>query len=641
MKDDDERDRNADQLLSAEVVKLTQTIVRLTALADRKTLARGWQDDLDDAERAAAQSRANAENATAEGRQTRDRAHQHTVLAETARQHAAAHRSERAAVTFLDADPGQVDDNHDETVEILRTRRQSLLRAHEIRVAGSVLEERLRTDRNRLSKVQSMLARTSPDVLATAAAFLHRPDGETAESRQVARVQSRAALGTAERDAGSAKTGVEVADARLREIKLRRTDPPTRRIPDQPTTPAAADALAGEQERTSQRIRETLAKTEAQIDRLRKQQLDVETRVKDFRNLLEDMPTPATEARDPYPGDDGEARDERRDVMQALGRMREGLEECTSQLTRTVTALRSNALLYATVTITAKDRILHDSEWSVAAKAHELAGSLKLRAATVDDHLAAIVKDQGVVAGDLAHLIKRTLDTLRKAERYSQLPRMLGTWAGKPMLTIRFEEPANDGELLAYVNRVIDRRIAAGVKPEGLPLLKDAVHEAVGPAGFKVKVLKPTEEAVAIREDITRLGKWSGGEKLTVCVALYCTIAALRSANSPHRGRSGGVLLLDNPIGRASLGSLVMLQRKVAAAHGVQLIYTTGVKDPDAVSRFPNVVRLDNRAGRTSNRRYIVENPLPDESGAEVNDVGGVRIAHDQGPADGEEGSTG
>ena len=218
---------------------------------------------------------------------------------------------------------------------------------------------------------------------------------------------------------------------------------------------------------------------------------------------------------------------------------------------------------------------------------------------------------------------------------------MLGTWAGKPLLTIRFEAPTNDSEFLAYVNRVIDRRIAGGVKPEGLPLLKDAVHEAVGPAGFKVKVLKPTEEVVAIREDITRLGKWSGGEKLTVCVALYCTIAALRSANSPRRARSGGVLLLDNPIGRASLGSLVMLQRKVAAAHGVQLIYTTGVKDPDAVSRFPNVVRLDNRAGRTSNRRYIVENPLPAESDADVNDVGGVRIAHDQTTADGEEGSPG
>ena len=220
MKDDDERDRNADQLLSAEVIELTQTIARLTALAERTTLASGWQVDMDDAERAAAQSRANAENATAEGRQARDRAHQHTVLAETARQHAAAHRSERAEVTFLDADPGPVDDNPDETIEILRARRQSLLRAHEIRVAGSVLEERLRKDRDRLSKVQAMLARTPRDVLATAGAFLHRTDGETSESRQAARVQSRSALRHAERDAGSAEAGVGVARERLTRYRI-------------------------------------------------------------------------------------------------------------------------------------------------------------------------------------------------------------------------------------------------------------------------------------------------------------------------------------------------------------------------------------------------------------------------------------
>ena len=48
------------------------------------------------------------------------------------------------------------------------------------------------------------------------------------------------------------------------------------------------------------------------------------------------------------------------------------------------------------------------------------------------------------------------------------------------------------------------------------------------------------------------------------------------------------------------------LRRDVAASHGVQLTYTTGVKDPAAVIQFPNVIRLDNREGRTRNRRYIV-----------------------------------
>jgi hypothetical protein len=86
-------------------------------------------------------------------------------------------------------------------------------------------------------------------------------------------------------------------------------------------------------------------------------------------------------------------------------------------------------------------------------------------------------------------------------------------------------------------------------------------------------------------------------------------------------------LLLDNPIGRASSAHLVRLQRDVAASHGVQLIYTTGVKDPAAVIQFPNIIRLDNRQGGTQGRRYIVA----DADGPNSQDgsvITGVRVAH-------------
>jgi hypothetical protein len=62
----------------------------------------------------------------------------------------------------------------------------------------------------------------------------------------------------------------------------------------------------------------------------------------------------------------------------------------------------------------------------------------------------------------------------------------------------------------------------------------------------------------------------------------------------------------------------------VAASHGVQLVYTTGVKDPAAVIQFPNVIRLDNREGCTRSRRYIVAETSHD-AGA---DVAGIRVAH-------------
>jgi hypothetical protein len=166
----------------------------------------------------------------------------------------------------------------------------------------------------------------------------------------------------------------------------------------------------------------------------------------------------------------------------------------------------------------------------------------------------------------------------------------------------------------------VEKQITQGVKPEGMDLLKAAIHEAVGHRGFRVKVLKPADDIATTTEDISALAKWSGGEKLTVCVALYCTIAKLRAVNTGRKEKSGGMLVLDNPIGRASHGPLIQLQRKVAAAQGVQLLYATGVKDFDAVSLFPGVTRLDNRAGRTNSRRYIVAAP--------VDGIHGTRVAH-------------
>jgi len=86
--------------------------------------------------------------------------------------------------------------------------------------------------------------------------------------------------------------------------------------------------------------------------------------------------------------------------------------------------------------------------------------------------------------------------------------------------------------------------------PEGMPLLKEAVHAAAGPRGFTVRVLKPTDDATGTTEEISRLAKWSGGEKLTICVALYCTLAALRATYTGRGARPGGVLFLDNREGR-------------------------------------------------------------------------------------------
>jgi hypothetical protein len=125
--------------------------------------------------------------------------------------------------------------------------------------------------------------------------------------------------------------------------------------------------------------------------------------------------------------------------------------------------------------------------------------------------------------------------------------------------------------------------------------------------GFKVTMLKP--DAV-LRTERVRVSEvrdvFSGGQHLTAAIMLYCTLAALR-AN--HLGRThhrhSGVLFLDNPIGRASAGYLLDLQRAVAEALGVQLVYTTGLFDAEALGAFPLIVRLRNDADLRAGHRYL------------------------------------
>ena len=63
---------------------------------------------------------------------------------------------------------------------------------------------------------------------------------------------------------------------------------------------------------------------------------------------------------------------------------------------------------------------------------------------------------------------------------------------------------------------------------------------------------------------------------------------------------------MDNPIGRANADYLLDLQREVAQALGVQLVYTTGLYDEKALGKFPLIVRLRNDADLRAARKYLV-----------------------------------
>lgn len=621
-------DTAAEQRTQRGTSDIETSRARLSGLIQKMEAAVEWRRDLAEAESRAEDAHTRAERLTEKANRALDHATEQSRLADIEGRTANAYRSEAAGLAFLDSEP-EVPDDPAASLDVLRARRQEAARAWEVQASQSVLAERERNLAAALATETRALAAVSAEALERAGVLLATAEGQTKPARAAALAAARETKEEAVGRKGRASGDIAQHSATLTRIRARRTDPPKRALPVEPATAEQADNLAAEHDGIGQASIEKRATAERELRDLEGKQGEYRSRVTAFELLADGLPDPAGWGVAPFAGSDDEAKAHKQAVVQALRAAEKRASDAAVSRANAVGDLRTTGGRYPGVATPAKDRVLHDTEEVLAQHAGTLAKQLRLRADMIDGELADIAKDQAIVADSLARLVSNTLDTLRKAERYSRVATKTGGWAGKQMLRISFEPPASDADLRTYVNRVVERRIADGVKPEGLPLLKDAVHEAAGTRGFTVKVLKPALDLVPTTEDITRLGKWSGGEKLTVCVALYCTIAALRAVNAGRRDRSGGVLLLDNPIGRASHGSLVGLQRAVAAAHKVQLVYTTGVKDPDAVSRFPNVIRLDNRPGRTRNRRYIVpDDTQTDEANQRL--ITGVRVAHDE-----------
>jgi hypothetical protein len=211
----------------------------------------------------------------------------------------------------------------------------------------------------------------------------------------------------------------------------------------------------------------------------------------------------------------------------------------------------------------------------------------------------------------LQGMVEGALRTLRSAQRLSRLPEGLGDWSGQEFLRLRFAEP-EEPALTEALGQVVDEAAAGRtgdgreVRRDGISLVLRGVRAAV-PKGFRVDLLKPDSVLRTERQRISEVRDvFSGGQQLTAAIILYCTLAALRANNRGRlRNRHSGVLFLDNPIGRASAGYLLELQRVVAHALGVQLIYTTGLFDAAALAEFPLIVRLRNDADLRAGRKYL------------------------------------
>ncbi|MFJ4816901.1 hypothetical protein [Streptomyces sp. NPDC088801] len=334
-----------------------------------------------------------------------------------------------------------------------------------------------------------------------------------------------------------------------------------------------------------------------------------------LRDLLREHTTDEEhEEPEPYPGTTDEAR-------QAAAEARRSLRGCAADLSAAESAVReasdilvrhANSTRYEQVRTPARQQIRELPASALPEHAQKWADAFAPRLRVLTDELEQLERNRDSIVDRLRGLVESALATLRSAQRLSRLPEGLGEWSGQEFLRIRFEEP-DQATLTERLGEVIDEATRAAVKKnsdmrrDGMSLLLRGVAAALQPKGVAVEILKPDAVLRAERVPVGQMGDvFSGGQLLTAAIALYCTMAALRSNDRGRdKHRHAGTLFLDNPIGRANATYLLELQRAVSDALGVQLLYTTGLFDTTALAEFPLVIRMRNDADLRAGLKYI------------------------------------
>ncbi|WP_211834531.1 MULTISPECIES: hypothetical protein [Streptomyces violaceusniger group] len=544
--------------------------------------------------------------------------------ADDARRTARALRAERAEIAGAPDDLGEATEPPSASLPALREAYRAASQVYEkVGVGADLRAEQARAESDE-SAALATLDRLTNKVRTRAAQLLEGTDGADGPSRQAAAARAESLVQMLESRASAASE--QLGRLRGEAERLAPADGDAHTELPEETVPADAEQ-AKELLRTANG--ELAARTDA-LDTARTAHADLvrahraaEDAAGGFdetaallRDLLRDGPGAEDDGErpEPYAGDLAEAR-------QAAAETRRSLRGCAADLSAAESSVReasdvlvrhANSTRYEQVRTPARQQIRELPAAALPEHAAAWADAFAPRLRVLTDELEQLERNRDSIVDRLRGLVESCLATLRSAQRLSRLPEGLGEWSGQEFLRIRFEDP-DQATLTERLGEVIDEATRSAVRKnsdlrrDGMSLLLRGVHAALQPRGVAVEILKPDAVLRAERVPVGQMGDvFSGGQLLTAAIALYCTMAALRSNDRGRdKHRHAGTLFLDNPIGRANATYLLELQRAVADALGVQLLYTTGLFDTTALAEFPLVIRLRNDADLRAGLKYI------------------------------------
>jgi len=490
-----------------------------------------------------------------------------------------------------------------EPVDVLREAFRAAAEAYDLVEVGADLRAGLEQAEREESATRAEVEALPPAVRARAEQYLETLDGADTATRAAARDRADRWLAAAEERHTAAISARATRKADLDHRPAPAELPSGFRPPRDVEHGRELLRLATEaRDATGFALEAARATYNAEVNRVAGVQKSAEA----FHFLVDAM-GPAEPSDEPYPDDAHRARDRYHELRAAWT----AAQDAASAADDRVRAAADELSQYATgrrfesLDTPVRQQIVSVRRTGLPEYAADWAEALRPRLRTLTDDLAQIERHRSGIVTRLHGMVEAALRTLRTAQRVSRLPDGLGDWSGQEFLRIAFT-PLEEALLVDRLGEVVDEAAKQDGKRDGLSLLLKGVNVAV-PKGFRVDLLKPDSVLRTERERVCEVKDvFSGGQQLTAAIILYCTMAALRANNRGRvRDRHAGVLFLDNPIGRASAGYLLELQRSVATALGVQLVYTTGLFDAGALSEFPLIIRLRNDADLRAGRKYL------------------------------------
>ncbi|MET7776223.1 hypothetical protein ABZU94_10910 [Streptomyces mirabilis] len=595
----------------------------LAGLAFRLRERAGWQVKVRELADEATESEARAQVCLERARAADEDRRATQRAADDARRTARALRAERAEIAGAPDDvPQDPSETAKSSLPALREAYRAASQLYEkVGVGADLRAEQARAESDETAALAE-LDRLSNKVRTRAAQLLQAPDGSDGPSRQ-------AAAARAEELVQLLETRMSTASEQLGRLR----GEAERHAPEdgEAHTELSQELVPRDAEHAQSLLRtatgELASRAEAlsQAREAHTELLDAHRAAEDaaggfdetaalLRDLLREHSDEEQEEPEPYPGTLEEAR-------HSAAEARRSLRGCAADLSAAEGAVReasdilvrhANSNRYEQVRTPARQQIRELPASALPEHAQKWADAFAPRLRVLTDELAQLERNRDSIVDRLRGLVESSLATLRSAQRLSRLPEGLGEWSGQEFLRIRFDEP-DQASLAERLGEVVDEATRAAVKKnsdmrrDGMSLLLRGVSAALEPKGVAVEILKPDAVLRAERVPVGQMGDvFSGGQLLTAAIALYCTMAALRSNDRGRdKHRHAGTLFLDNPIGRANATYLLELQRAVSDALGVQLLYTTGLFDTTALAEFPLVIRLRNDADLRAGLKYI------------------------------------